>query len=117
MPTYEYQCQTCGCIIEEFQQITAPVFAELACPKCLSPQPVKRLIGKGSSLIFKGAGFYQTDYRSDSYKSAEKSESGSSTPAAKPAAETSSPASASAPASPTAPAASSTGTGPSTPAT
>ena len=65
MPTYEYQCSECGHGFEEFQSITAPAIRR--CPAC-KKNKVQRLIGCGSALIFKGKGFYQTDYRSDNYK-------------------------------------------------
>ncbi|MCK4294231.1 MAG: zinc ribbon domain-containing protein [Planctomycetes bacterium] len=71
MPTYEYICQGCGCRFERFQSITAkPV---RSCPKC-GKRKVKRLIGTGAGIIFKGTGFYQTDYRSESYKKGAESE-------------------------------------------
>jgi len=71
MPTYEYICQCCGCRFERFQSITAkPV---RSCPKC-GKRKVKRLIGTGAGIIFKGSGFYQTDYRSESYKKGAESE-------------------------------------------
>jgi len=71
MPTYEYICQGCGCRFERFQSITAkPV---RICPKC-GKRKVKRLIGTGAGIIFKGSGFYQTDYRSESYKKGAESE-------------------------------------------
>ncbi len=65
MPTYEYQCQNCGHEFELFQQMSAPV--KKKCPKC-SKLKLKRLIGSGSAVVFKGSGFYETDYRSDAYK-------------------------------------------------
>ena len=71
MPTYDYICEKCGHQFEQFQSITAKPLRQ--CPKCRKRQ-LKRLIGIGSGVIFKGSGFYQTDYRSDSYKKAEKSE-------------------------------------------
>ena len=67
IPTYEYQCTACGEKLEEFQSITAPV--KKKCPKCKRRKLV-RLIGSGSGIIFKGTGFYQTDYRSKEYKKA-----------------------------------------------
>ena len=72
MPTYEYQCEKCGHQFEKFQSMTAPVLRK--CPKC-GKSSLKRLIGTGAGVIFKGSGFYQTDYRSDSYKQAVKKES------------------------------------------
>ena len=65
MPTYEYQCPDCGHEFEKFQSITARPVRK--CPIC-SANKVQRLIGSGAALIFKGSGFYQTDYRSESYK-------------------------------------------------
>jgi putative FmdB family regulatory protein len=79
MPTYEYKCEACGAEFEKFQSITAPAIRK--CPIC-GKNRVKRLIGTGAGLIFKGGGFYETDYRSESYKKAAKAESGSA-PAAK----------------------------------
>ena len=75
MPTYEYHCPDCQRNFEEFQSITAKPIQK--CPHCRGNK-VKRLIGSGSALIFKGNGFYQTDYRSDSYNKAAKSEKESS---------------------------------------
>lgn len=71
MPTYEYMCENCGYQLEQFQAITAKPIRE--CPKC-GKRELKRLIGSGSGVIFKGSGFYETDYRSETYKQAEKSE-------------------------------------------
>lgn len=72
MPTYEYECTKCGKVFELFQSITEPakkrVKPELKACKC--DAPVLRRIGTGGGVIFKGSGFYQTDYRSDSYKKA-----------------------------------------------
>jgi putative FmdB family regulatory protein len=73
MPTYEYVCEKCGHKFERFQAITARPIRK--CPKC-GKSSAKRLIGVGSGIIFKGSGFYETDYRSESYKKAEKSEKG-----------------------------------------
>ncbi|MFQ6091086.1 MAG: FmdB family zinc ribbon protein [bacterium] len=72
MPTYEYQCRKCSYRFEEFQSITENPLAR--CPQCRGP--VQRLIGAGAGLLFKGPGFYATDYRSESYKKAEKAEKG-----------------------------------------
>lgn len=76
MPTYEYQCQKCGYRFEEFQSITAKPLK--TCPKSGCRGPVKRLIGMGAGLLFKGSGFYSTDYRSEGYKKAVKAEKESS---------------------------------------
>jgi putative FmdB family regulatory protein len=73
MPTYEYVCEKCGHKFERFQAITARPIRK--CPEC-GQSSAKRLIGLGSGIIFKGSGFYETDYRSESYKKAEKSEKG-----------------------------------------
>jgi len=80
MPTYEYQCDACGTKFEKFQSITAPPIKK--CPKC-GKNKVRRLISTGAGLIFKGSGFYITDYRSDSYKEKAKSESGEKSDTAK----------------------------------
>ena len=71
MPTYGYICEKCRYQFEQFQTITARPLR--TCPKC-GRKGLKRLIGTGAGVIFKGSGFYQTDYRSESYKKAEKSE-------------------------------------------
>jgi putative FmdB family regulatory protein len=65
MPTYDYQCTACDHQFEEFQSISAPV--KRKCPAC-GELKLKRLIGAGAAVMFKGSGFYQTDYRSESYK-------------------------------------------------
>src|SRR6266446_4310880 len=85
MPTYEYSCQKCGQTFEAFQSMRDEPFRE--CPKELCRLPkwghgkVKRLLGTGAGLIFKGSGFYSTDYRSDSYKEAAKKDSAAAAPA------------------------------------
>ena len=85
MPTYDYSCQKCGQNFEAFQSMRDEPFRE--CPKDLCRLPkwghgrVKRLLGTGAGLIFKGSGFYITDYRSDSYKEAAKKESPTSSAA------------------------------------
>jgi putative FmdB family regulatory protein len=73
MPTYGYACENCGHEFDEFQSITAEPLRK--CPSC-GKLRLKRLIGTGSAIIFKGSGFYATDYRSDNYKTAAKSDSG-----------------------------------------
>lgn len=73
MPTYDYQCQTCGHKFEAVQSMKDPHLTD--CPQEGCAGPVKRLIGRGSGFIFKGSGFYITDYRSDSYKAAAKADS------------------------------------------
>ena len=60
MPTYEYECQACGYAFEELQGMTAAKLKK--CPKCHKSK-LARLIGSGSGLIFKGSGFYETDYK------------------------------------------------------
>jgi putative FmdB family regulatory protein len=75
MPTYEYVCKKCRHEFEKFQRMTdAPL---KRCPKCKGA--IVRKIGGGAGLIFKGSGFYITDYRSEGYKKAAKSDSGTST--------------------------------------
>jgi len=75
MPTYAYVCNNCHHEFDAFQSITAKPLRE--CPAC-GKNTLKRLIGTGAGIIFKGSGFYCTDYRSDGYKSAAKSETSSS---------------------------------------
>lgn len=71
MPTYEYECERCGHVFEKFQSMTEEPVKR--CPQCRGK--VKRLIGTGAGIIFKGSGFYETDYRSEEYKRKAKSES------------------------------------------
>ncbi|MHC4186808.1 MAG: FmdB family zinc ribbon protein [Planctomycetota bacterium] len=71
MPTYEYRCDDCGYEFEEFQSIKANSLRK--CPEC-GKNGLKRLLGTGAGIIFKGSGFYQTDYRSESYQKAAKKE-------------------------------------------
>jgi len=80
MPTYEYQCQSCGGVMEVFQSITARPLRKAVCESCGDTRKVRRLIGTGGAVLFKGSGFYQTDYRSEKYKKAAKSESESAKP-------------------------------------
>jgi putative FmdB family regulatory protein len=100
MPTYEYVCAKCGHEFEKFQSISAQPL--LTCPEDVCGRkkwgrgPVKRKLSGGAGLIFKGSGFYITDYRSEGYKQAAKKDSeaakpagsgdSKATPAAKPAA-------------------------------
>jgi putative FmdB family regulatory protein len=65
MPTYDYECDACEHKFEHFQGINDPVLKK--CPEC-GKNKLRRLIGAGGAVVFKGSGFYQTDYRSDSYK-------------------------------------------------
>ena len=74
MPTYEYKCLDCGIQFERFQGITEDPIQE--CPECSGQ--TKRLIGAGAGLIFKGSGFYITDYRSEGYKESAKKDKESS---------------------------------------
>jgi putative FmdB family regulatory protein len=92
MPTYEYACAKCGQHFDAFQSMRDEPFRE--CPKELCRLPkwghgkVKRLLGTGAGIIFKGSGFYSTDYRSNSYKEAAKKETpGSDKPKPEPKAE------------------------------
>ncbi len=68
MPTYDYGCDDCGYRFEKFQSIKARKLTR--CPRCGGR--LRRLIGPGAGVIFKGSGFYQTDYRSQSYREGEK---------------------------------------------
>lgn len=70
MPTYEYRCKKCGHTFELFQGMTDKPITK--CPRCNGN--VERLIGSGGGLLFKGDGFYATDYRSESYKKAARAE-------------------------------------------
>jgi len=67
MPTYDYSCDACRHEFEVFEPITAE--PQRKCPKC-KKNKLRRLFGAGAGLIFKGSGFYQTDYRGESYKKA-----------------------------------------------
>ena len=77
MPTYEYECTKCGAVTELFQPITEPPRRRLKAkdhPSCACDAPVRRRIGTGAGILFKGPGFHETDYRSESYKKAAKAE-------------------------------------------
>ena len=76
MPTYDYVCDACEHKFEQFQSMKEDVLTK--CPKC-KKKKLRRLFGAGAAVVFKGSGFYQTDYRSESYKksaAADKSSSG-----------------------------------------
>lgn len=75
MPTYEYVCEACSHEFEAFQSITAAPLKK--CPKC-NKMKLRRKIGMGAGVLFKGSGFYATDYRSSSYKQAAKAEAAAS---------------------------------------
>lgn len=72
MPTYDYECNACGHKFEHFQSMTSEPLKK--CPEC-NKNKLRRLIGTGAGIIFKGSGFYITDYRSDSYKAGAKADS------------------------------------------
>jgi len=78
MPNYDYKCEKCGHLFEVFQSMNDPKLTD--CPQEDCDGTVKRLLGTGAGIIFKGSGFYQTDYRSDSYKAGEKKASDASSP-------------------------------------
>jgi putative FmdB family regulatory protein len=67
MPTYDYSCDACQHKFEQFESISAE--PQKKCPKC-SKRKLRRLFGAGAGVVFKGSGFYQTDYRSESYSKA-----------------------------------------------
>lgn len=98
MPTYDYKCGACKHEFEELQSFSEPALTK--CPKC-KKNKLERLFGGGGAIIFKGSGFYETDYRKDSYKQAAEAdakpaeskpaETTTTTDAAKPAAAASPP--------------------------
>ena len=71
MPTYDYICDACGHEFEAFESIKAD--PQTDCPQCREAK-LRRKIGPGAAILFKGSGFYQTDYRSESYKQAAKAD-------------------------------------------
>src|SRR6266478_3788377 len=77
MPTYDYVCDACGHKFEEFQSMKDKNLKK--CPHC-KKRSLRRLLGTGAAIIFKGSGFYQTDYRSESYKSGAKAEENKAAP-------------------------------------
>ena len=76
MPTYDYQCDACGHAFEKFQSMTAR--PDKTCPAC-GARKLRRLIGTGAGIIFKGSGFHATDYRSKDYKEAVRKEKDTAT--------------------------------------
>src|SRR3989442_8585149 len=78
MPTYEYECDACKHRFDEFQAMSEKPLTK--CPEC-GKKKLRRLFGGGAAILFKGSGFYQTDYRSESYKSAAKSDEAAAKPA------------------------------------
>lgn len=106
MPTYEYQCSACGDAFEKFQSMSDAPLTD--CPLCQAEGQVKRLISGGAGLIFKGSGFYITDYRSEGYKAAQKKDQPATTETKK-SVDTAAPASKSASGGSTAGASSSSG--------
>jgi putative FmdB family regulatory protein len=84
MPNYDYECQKCGGRFEVFQSMNDAKLTECVSAECAGE--VKRLLGTGGGIIFKGSGFYKTDYRSSSYQEGAKAEKASTAPAAAPSA-------------------------------
>jgi putative FmdB family regulatory protein len=78
MPTYDYKCDACGHTFEEWQSFKDEPLTK--CPAC-KKKKLRRLFGGGAAVIFKGSGFYETDYRKESYKKAEKAEQDAAKPA------------------------------------
>jgi putative FmdB family regulatory protein len=89
MPTYDYICDGCGHEFEAFESIKSD--PQKLCPECHT-EKLRRKIGAGAAILFKGSGFYQTDYRSDSYKKRAEADKPNTEPAAKPAESSSTPA-------------------------
>ena len=75
MPTYEYECDACHHRFDEFQSFKDETLTK--CPAC-GQETLRRLFGTGAAILFKGSGFYETDYRSESYKKAAKADKDSS---------------------------------------
>ena len=78
MPTYDYVCDACGHKFEEFQSFKDDPLK--VCPKC-HEEKLRRLFGTGAAILFKGSGFYETDYRSESYQKAAKADAEAGKPA------------------------------------
>lgn len=79
MPNYDYVCQSCGHRFEIFQSMNDAKLQDCPVEGCAGQ--VKRLLGTGAGVIFKGSGFYQTDYRSNSYQQGAKQDSAAYKPA------------------------------------
>jgi putative FmdB family regulatory protein len=77
MPTYDYVCDECGHEFEAYESIMSQPQSD--CPECKRPK-LRRKIGPGAAILFKGSGFYQTDYRSDSYKKSAEADKSSNGP-------------------------------------
>jgi putative FmdB family regulatory protein len=92
MPTYDYVCDGCKHEFEAFESIKAD--PQTVCPECTEPR-LRRKIGAGAAILFKGSGFYQTDYRSESYKKRAEADKPASSTTKEPAAGSASPAKAS----------------------
>ncbi len=92
MPNYDYECRKCGKRFEVFQSMNDPKLTD--CPQEQCDGEVKRLLGTGGGIIFKGSGFYQTDYRSSSYQAGAKADGGSPAKSEAPAAAPATPAAA-----------------------
>jgi len=78
MPNYDYKCDLCDETFEIFQKMSDDKLTD--CPQAQCKGTIKRLLGGGAGIIFKGSGFYQTDYRSESYKKGESSEKSNNKP-------------------------------------
>lgn len=76
MPTYDYLCQSCGHELEAFQRFSEDPLRD--CPVCKKPK-LQRQFGTGGAILFRGSGFYETDYRSESYRTGAKQEKTAST--------------------------------------
>ena|SRR5688572_15805057 len=77
MPTYEYNCEACGHNFDELQSFSDEPLKK--CPAC-KKQKLRRAFGTGAAVLFKGSGFYETDYRSESYKAGKKAETDATKP-------------------------------------
>src|ERR1700722_810467 len=77
MPTYEYKCDSCDHQFEEFQSMSDKALEK--CPEC-KKKKLRRLFGTGAAVLFKGSGFYETDYRSESYKTSAKADKEATAP-------------------------------------